>query len=46
MNQPLDKNKSYIYDILIHSYENADLDEIWKTIKVVMPELISKLSVL
>jgi uncharacterized protein with HEPN domain len=33
-------------DILIHSYENADLDEIWKTIKVVMPELISKLSVL
>ncbi len=31
-------------DILIHSYENADLDEIWKTIKVVMPELTSKLS--
>ena len=31
-------------DILIHSYENADLDEIWKTIQVVMPDLISKLS--
>lgn len=31
-------------DILIHSYENADLEEIWKTIQVVMPDLISKLS--
>jgi uncharacterized protein with HEPN domain len=33
-------------DILIHAYENADLEEIWKTIKVVIPELISKLKVL
>ena len=33
-------------DILIHSYENADLEEIWKTIQIVMPDLISKLSVL
>lgn len=31
-------------DILIHSFENADLEEIWKTIQVVMPELILKLS--
>lgn len=31
-------------DILIHSYENADLEEIWKTIQKIMPELISKLS--
>jgi uncharacterized protein with HEPN domain len=31
-------------DILIHSYENADLEEIWKTIQVIMPELILKLS--
>ncbi len=29
---------------LIHSYEDADLEEIWKTIQIVMPELISKLS--
>ena len=31
-------------DILIHSYENADLEEIWKTIQIVMPELIIKIS--
>ena len=31
-------------DILIHSYENADLEEIWKTIQIVMPDLILKLS--
>ena len=31
-------------DILIHSYENADLEEIWKTIQIVMPDLILKIS--
>jgi len=30
-------------DILIHSYDNADLEEIWKTVKI-MPDLITKLS--
>lgn len=31
-------------DILIHSYENADLEEIWKTIQDVMPELVKQVS--
>jgi uncharacterized protein with HEPN domain len=31
-------------DILIHSYENADLGEIWKTIRDVMPKIAIHLS--
>jgi uncharacterized protein with HEPN domain len=31
-------------DILIHSYENADLGEIWKTIRDVMPKIAINLS--
>lgn len=31
-------------DILIHSYENADIEEIWKTVQNVMPNLNKELS--
>lgn len=40
------KSMAGMRDILIHSYENADLEEIWKTIHVVMPDLISKLNLI
>jgi len=37
------KGMAGMRDILIHAYEHADLEEIWKTINVSMPEIKSKL---
>ncbi len=31
-------------DILIHSYENADIEELWETVQNVMPKLAKELS--
>lgn len=38
------KSMAGMRDVLIHSYEHADLEEIWKTVQKVMPDLQGKLA--
>jgi uncharacterized protein with HEPN domain len=33
-------------DVLIHQYDEVDLDEVWRTVAVEIPKLISQLAVL